>query len=195
MKKTTIKDISYISIYFSIILIFSLVPFLGLVQVFSVSINLLTIIIVIATFHLGIKGSLFTALFVGLGSFISALIYGKPLFIFPDISIISRFMLGFISYFIYWVFRKKVTIFSVYINTFVTVLFNSVLVTTVLFIHHSIAKIDFIQNFRVWVSLIWLNVVIEISILPILGILLFKFIKFIHDKRMDESKNSSNIYY
>lgn len=195
MKKTTIKDIAYLAIYFALILIFSLVPFLGLIQVFSVSINLLTIIIVIATFHLGLRGSLFSALFVGIGSFISALVYGKALFIFADIAIVPRFLLGFVSYFIYWVFRKKVSIISVFVNTFVTVLFNSILVTTMLFIHHSIVKIDFIKNFVVWINLIWINVLVEVIVLPILSILLFKFIKFIHNKRVEELKNISNIYY
>lgn len=149
MKKTTIKDIAYLAIYFALILILSLVPFLGLIQVFSVSINLLTIIIVIATFHLGLRGSLFSALFVGIGSFISALVYGKALFIFADIAIIPRFLLGLVSYFIYLAFRKKVNVISIFINTFVTVLSNSILVTGMLFIHHSIVKIDFIQNFIV----------------------------------------------
>lgn len=195
MKKTTIKDIAYLAIYFALILIFSLVPFLGLIQVFSVSINLLTIIIVIATFHLGLRGSLFSALFVGIGSFISALVYGKALFIFADIAIVPRFLLGFVSYFIYWVFRKKVSIISVFVNTFVTVLFNSILVTAMLFIHHSIVKIDFIKNFVVWINLIWINVLVEVIVLPILSILLFKFIKFIHNKRVEELKNISNIYY
>lgn len=195
MKKTTIKDIAYLAIYFALILILSLVPFLGLIQVFSVSINLLTIIIVIATFHLGLRGSLFSALFVGIGSFISALVYGKALFIFADIAIIPRFLLGLVSYFIYWSFRKKVNVISIFINTFVTVLSNSILVTGMLFIHHSIVKIDFIQNFIVWISLIWINVLVEVIVLPILSILLFKFIKFLHNKRVEELKNSSNIYY
>lgn len=195
MKKTTIKDITYLAIYFALILILSLVPFLGLIQVFSVSINLLTIIIVIATFHLGLRGSLFSALFVGIGSFISALVYGKALFIFADIAIIPRFLLGLFSYFIYWAFRKKVNVISIFINTFVTVLSNSILVTGMLFIHHSIVKIDFIQNFIVWISLIWINVLVEVIVLPILSILLFKFIKFLHNKRVEELKNSSNIYY
>lgn len=195
MKKTTIKDIAYLGIYFALILILSLVPFLGLIQVFSVSINLLTIIIVIATFHLGLRGSLFSALFVGIGSFISALVYGKALFIFADIAIIPRFLLGLVSYFIYLAFRKKVNVISIFINTFVTVLSNSILVTGMLFIHHSIVKIDFIQNFIVWISLIWINVLVEVIVLPILSILLFKFIKFLHNKRVEELKNSSNIYY
>lgn len=195
MKKTTIKDIAYLAIYFALILILSLVPFLGLIQVFSVSINLLTIIIVIATFHLGLRGSLFSALFVGIGSFISALVYGKALFIFADIAIIPRFLLGLVSYFIYLAFRKKVNVISLFINTFVTVLSNSILVTGMLFIHHSIVKIDFIQNFIVWISLIWINVLVEVIVLPILSILLFKFIKFLHNKRVEELKNSSNIYY
>lgn len=195
MKKTTIKDIAYLAIYFALILILSLVPFLGLIQVFSVSINLLTIIIVIATFHLGLRGSLFSALFVGIGSFISALVYGKALFIFADIAIIPRFLLGLVSYFIYLAFRKKVNVISIFINTFVTVLSNSILVTGMLFIHHSIVKIDFIQNFIVWISLIWINVLVEVIVLPILSILLFKFIKFLHKKRVEELKNSSNIYY
>lgn len=195
MKKTTIKDIPYLAIYFALILILSLVPFLGLIQVFSVSINLLTIIIVIATFHLGLRGSLFSALFVGIGSFISALVYGKALFIFADIAIIPRFLLGLVSYFIYLAFRKKVNVISIFINTFVTVLSNSILVTGMLFIHHSIVKIDFIQNFIVWISLIWINVLVEVIVLPILSILLFKFIKFLHNKRVEELKNSSNIYY
>ncbi|UCU26696.1 ECF transporter S component [Mycoplasma anserisalpingitidis] len=195
MKKTTIKDIAYLAIYFALILILSLVPFLGLIQVFSVSINLLTIIIVIATFHLGLRGSLFSALFVGIGSFISALVYGKALFIFADIAIIPRFLLGLVSYFIYLSFRKKVNVISIFINTFVTVLSNSILVTGMLFIHHSIVKIDFIQNFIVWISLIWINVLVEVIVLPILSILLFKFIKFLHNKRVEELKNSSNIYY
>lgn len=195
MKKTTIKDIAYLAIYFALILILSLVPFLGLIQVFSVSINLLTIIIVIATFHLGLRGSLFSALFVGIGSFISALVYGKALFIFADIAIIPRFLLGLVSYFIYLSFRKKVNVISIFINTFVTVLSNSILVTGMLFIHHSIVKIDFVQNFIVWISLIWINVLVEVIVLPILSILLFKFIKFLHNKRVEELKNSSNIYY
>lgn len=195
MKKTTIKDIAYLAIYFALILILSLVPFLGLIQVFSVSINLLTIIIVIATFHLGLRGSLFSALFVGIGSFISALVYGKALFIFADIAIIPRFLLGLVSHFIYLAFRKKVNVISIFINTFVTVLSNSILVTGMLFIHHSIVKIDFIQNFIVWISLIWINVLVEVIVLPILSILLFKFIKFLHNKRVEELKNSSNIYY
>lgn len=195
MKKTTIKDIAYLAIYFALILILSLVPFLGLIQVFSVSINLLTIIIVIATFHLGLRGSLFSALFVGIGSFISALVYGKALFIFADIAIIPRFLLGLVSYFIYLAFRKKVNVISIFINTFVTVLSNSILVTGMLFIHHSIVKIDFIQNFIVWISLIWINVLVEVIVLPILSILLFKFIKFLYNKRVEELKNSSNIYY
>ncbi|QDY87592.1 ECF transporter S component [Mycoplasma anserisalpingitidis] len=195
MKKTTIKDIAYLAIYFALILILSLVPFLGLIQVFSVSINLLTIIIVIATFHLGLRGSLFSALFVGIGSFISALVYGKALFIFADIAIIPRFLLGLVSYFIYLAFRKKVNVISIFINTFVTVLSNSILVTGMLFIHHSIVKIDFIQNFIVWISLIWINVLVEVIVLPILSILLFKFIKFLHNKRVEELKNFSNIYY
>lgn len=195
MKKTTIKDIAYLAIYFALILILSLVPFLGLIQVFSVSINLLTIIIVIATFHLGLRGSLFSALFVGIGSFISALVYGKALFIFADIAIIPKFLLGLVSYFIYLAFRKKVNVISIFINTFVTVLSNSILVTGMLFIHHSIVKIDFIQNFIVWISLIWINVLVEVIVLPILSILLFKFIKFLHNKRVEELKNSSNIYY
>lgn len=195
MKKTTIKDIAYLAIYFALILILSLVPFLGLIQVFSVSINLLTIIIVIATFHLGLRGSLFSALFVGIGSFISALVYGKALFIFADIAIIPRFLLGLVSHFIYLAFRKKVNVISIFINTFVTVLSNSILVTGMLFIHHSIVKIDFVQNFIVWISLIWINVLVEVIVLPILSILLFKFIKFLHNKRVEELKNSSNIYY
>lgn len=49
----SIKRIAYFGMYLGIILGLSLIPYIGLITIGPVSINIITIVIIIASFHLG----------------------------------------------------------------------------------------------------------------------------------------------
>ncbi|MFL1059857.1 ECF transporter S component, partial [Mycoplasmopsis synoviae] len=82
----SIKRIAYFVMYLGIILGLSLIPYIGLITIGPVSINIITIVIIIASFHLGFFGGHASGAFVGLGSFLAALLYGRILFIYFDIA-------------------------------------------------------------------------------------------------------------
>ncbi|AAZ43430.2 ECF transporter S component [Mycoplasmopsis synoviae] len=185
----SIKRIAYFGMYLGIILGLSLIPYIGLITIGPVSINIITIVIIIASFHLGFFGGLASGAFVGLGSFLAALLYGRILFIYFDIAFLPRLLVGALIGVIV-IKIKKITIWKALFLGLLAALANTVLVTAFLFLHNAISTIAFIgeslKGFVFWVSLISVNALVELLVLGALSMFLFKFYIYLCNKTNQE---------
>ncbi|TNK93202.1 ECF transporter S component, partial [Mycoplasmopsis pullorum] len=170
MYKTT-QQIVYLSIYFALTLILTLIPNVGLIQIGVVSINLATLIIPLMVVHLRKLGIL-SGLFVGAGSFLAAIFYGKALFIYPDVSVLPRVLVGIAIYFIYE-FLGKINFWKALVLGFSSAFLNTLFVSIFLLLHNWVFPFDFFANqsvnpIKFWFILILPNIIAEPIALTIL---------------------------
>ena len=132
MRKKT-KEMAYLAIFTSIIILMTFTPFIGYITVGVFSITTIPIVVIIGAIFLGLKGSLWLSLMFGVFSLIRATMPGAmsdPMFLNPLISILPRLLFGLFTYYIYSVFDKtKINNNMKYVLTFVlSILFHTVIV-------------------------------------------------------------------
>lgn len=176
MKKSiTIKNIAYISIYISLIIILSFTPQTGYIIAGPITITTIPIIITISTYHLGFKGAFSTSLAFGVFSYIVSITTVPSPLADPVLLIVPRFLLGIIVWSIS-LMLGKVKIWKYIILAFITVLFNTLLITTFVFIVSSYNHI-FKGSLMFWITLIYVNFFIELGVAIFLSIATFPLIK------------------
>ena len=163
-----IKKITYSAIYFALIIVFTFTPYTGYITVGIVSITTIPSFIAIATWHIGSLGGFMTALGFGLGSYFKALTgVGWPLFaIAPELAIIPRILLWIVILIIIKCL-KKIKYWKVIISCLATVIFNTILVTTTLFIIQIYRNNDY--DFKQWILIIYINFLAEICVSIFIG--------------------------
>ncbi|TNK81653.1 ECF transporter S component [Mycoplasmopsis pullorum] len=192
MYKTT-QQIVYLSIYFALTLILTLIPNVGLIQIGVVSINLATLIIPLMVVHLRKLGIL-SGLFVGAGSFLAAIFYGKALFIYPDVSVLPRVLVGIAIYFIYE-FLGKINFWKALVLGFSSAFLNTLFVSIFLLLHNWVFPFDFFANqsvnpIKFWFILILPNIIAEpIALTILVGLMTPLFVYF------EKSRQNTIIHY
>ncbi|AKA50148.1 hypothetical protein VO56_02785 [Mycoplasmopsis gallinacea] len=182
-----VRKITYLSIYFAIVLLLSLVPNLGYISLGDISITFAPIIIIIGCYHLEKLGASI-GFMIGLGSFIAALVFGRILFVFPDISIISRLLLGIIVYLIIKVLGKP-KLWKTAIIGMATPLLNTFLVSAFILIHNEISDLNIGLTVKGWLTLIWINATAEFIFITIATLLLHPFLVYLYNQKPFTSKN------
>lgn len=171
-ESNSIKIITIIAFYLAIFLLLTFIPFTGYLSLSVFNITTLPILVAFATYHLGFIGSVTAALGFGVGSFFRALSIGdaSQLLLFPDISILARFLMGISLYLVFKLMGSKKA-WKFYILSGLSVIFNTFWVTAMIFIHNAIIEIPSFQNrtIIVWLTLIYINFIIEFIVAIILA--------------------------
>ncbi|AAT28076.1 hypothetical protein [[Mycoplasma] mobile] len=166
-----IRILVTISFYLSIFTVLTFVPFTGYLSISVFNVTTLPILVVFATYHLGFVGSCTSSLGFGIGSFLRALSIGEPsqLLLFPDISILSRLLMGLSVYFVFKIMGEKKH-WKFFILAPLSVFFNTFWVSVTIFSHNAIIEIPAFKNrtIIVWLTLIYSNFILEIIIALIL---------------------------
>ncbi|OYD26713.1 uncharacterized protein DUF3816 [Mycoplasma testudineum] len=172
-KSRKIHRLSLLTIYISLIFLLSFIPNTGYIQVFIFNITILPVFMVIAAVHLGWSGGSIIGLTIGIGSFLRAYIYGDAtnMFYFPDISILPRFLTGFIlggliSKIIPVIKKQNIRTIAFIIFAILAPLLNTMFVTSLIYLHNSIWPFPFMngRSLIVWLGLIYINFIVEISV-------------------------------
>ena len=172
----TIRQLTHLSAYVAIIFILSFVPYTGYITVGTISITTIPFIIAMATYHLGFRGAITTAFTFGITSYLVALQIGSVIFVDPVVSIVPRFLLGFVIYGIYKLLGKfKTWKYVLLVSS--TVIMNTVLVTTFIFISSTYYNDSFKGSFYFWLTLIYINFIVEISVAIFISIVTSHFVK------------------
>ncbi|UUD36089.1 ECF transporter S component [Mycoplasmopsis citelli] len=170
----------------------------GVIPLGPVSLNLITFLVILMGIHLGFKGSFFGGIFLGLCSFFGALTFGSFLFIYPLISILPRFILGFFVYFLCKIAQKivisyvdaknqnrafKVKLISYFFVGAFSALGNTIFVSIGLFTHKLIFGLEAIGSLKAWLSLIWIQALFEFVSIGFLCMIMSGFLYELSSKK------------
>lgn len=139
-KKTNTRNMTYYGMIMAIIIVMSLVPFLGYIQIPPLAITLIHIPVIIGSILFGWKAGLLFALTFGLSSMFVAMTRGATpldlLFINPLVSVLPRVIFGALIYPIYRFFERVQSseALSIGITAFVSTFIHSILVLTAMFL-------------------------------------------------------------
>ncbi|UUM19873.1 MULTISPECIES: hypothetical protein [unclassified Mycoplasma] len=148
--------------------------------------------------HLGFKGAIFGGLFLGFCSFFGAMTFGSILFIYPLISILPRFVLGFIVYWLCYQARKMIDYASkkrkknlwvikltcYFLVGALSALANTVFVTFGLFLHKLIFGLESIGSFEIWIGLIWIQAIFELLSIGLLCLIMSSFLYSLSSRKI-----------
>lgn len=186
-----IKKIVFSGIYLALIIIFTAVP----LNIGIVSITLNTLILAVATLHLGFWGAGVISFFWGLMAWIYSLAGLDPsgLFIFPDVSFLPRILTGLGVAFIYFLVKfQKPKFWKAAIIAVSTVLLNTTFVTIFIFLHQAIFGFPgfHINGLWVWITLIYLNFIFEMGLTICLTLAAFPLIVYLRKKFQEAHINA-----
>ncbi len=110
--KAKVREMTLMAMFMAIIITMGFVPFLGYITIVGTSVTLIHIPVLIGAVFLGRKGGIVLGLTFGFTSFFRALtsVGTDYLFIFPWVSILPRFIFGFIIYDVYRLLLKLINI-------------------------------------------------------------------------------------
>jgi len=135
-KKERINEMTILGLFIAIIAVMGLVPLLGFIPIFGLSLTIVHIPVLIGAVLLGRKDGLILGLAFGVVSLIrGATSVGFDfIFIFPWVSILPRIIFGFIIYDVYRFFSKliKIRIVALIVSFIVLSLIHSALVLPML---------------------------------------------------------------
>jgi hypothetical protein len=142
-----------------------------------------------ATYHQGWKGTIIAGSAFALGSYLRAITLVPSLMVNPILSIAPRIVMSIFIYILY-LFIKDLKQWKFTILGIASVVFNSVFVSMFYFIIQ-LYDPTFEKSFLVWITLIYINFIVEIAACIVLSVPLYKIL--VMQIRMDE-KNKNNIY-
>ncbi len=97
-----IKEMAYLAIFTSLIILMTFVPFIGYITIGIFSITTIPLVVITGTIILGLKGGIWLSLMFGVFSLIRATMPGTiadPMFLNPLISILPRILFGVATYY------------------------------------------------------------------------------------------------
>lgn len=139
-KKTNTRNMTYYGMIMAIIIVMSLVPFLGYIQIPPLAITLIHIPVIVGTILFGWKAGLLFALTFGLSSMFVAMTRGATpldlLFINPLVSVLPRLIFGALIHPIYRFFERIhiSEVLSIGLTAFISTFFHTVLVLTAMYL-------------------------------------------------------------
>ncbi|VEU76655.1 ECF transporter S component [Mycoplasmopsis columbina] len=177
----TIYNIVFLAVYLSLFLISSFTIYFGYIPLPTTTLTYLPIIVIVATFHLGMKGGIFSGFGFGFSSWIAAMIVGAVAYQYIDISILPRFILGILVAIIYKLIRgdKKIKLWKFILLTTLAPILNIVLVLSARYLHHSISPLKGVLPVKEWIITHPFNISLEPTIGLVLGLLLYPLIKYL----------------
>ncbi|MFH0992885.1 MAG: ECF transporter S component [bacterium] len=111
--KAKIREMTLLAMFIAIILVMIFVPYMGFITIPpGLSVTLIHLPVLIGAVLLGRKGGIILGLTFGIGSFLRALtsVGLDYLFIFPWVSILPRFIFGFLIYDVYRLLHRLVKV-------------------------------------------------------------------------------------
>ena len=190
MKSRKIYTIVILSIYTSIIIILTFVPYTGYLQFGPLAITTIPVVISIATYDLGFSGAITTSLAFGIGSYLRATTLFPSLMVDPTLSIVPRIMVGLFIYLIYKILGK-LKLWKFTVLTIFCVLLNSFFVSLFYFIDQ-LYNDSYKKSFIVWIVLIYINFIFELTTGIFLSLFLFKILKI---RQKHKYYNKLNSYH
>ena len=166
------KNIVNISIYFAIVFLLTFIPYTGYIRVFIFDFTTIPAIIGISIWHLGLKGAISTSLSFGIGSLITSYsTLPNPIFEDPLVSVLPRLLMG-ISLFLIFFFIRSRKFWSFILLLTLCPILNTFFVSIFIFIAQTYSS-TFKGGFVYFISLIYINMIIEISIALIISLSTF----------------------
>ena len=189
--KISIQEIATLAIYLSVMLVLTFVPYTGYLNIGPIAITLLPVFISIATWHAGWKGGMVTSLAFGFGSYFKSLAgMGSPLFInFPELAIVPRILMG-IAMGLIVKSLGEIKVWKTVLTGGLAVLLNTLFVTAWYFFMKFYRDQSDLKTFSVWMYLIYVNFLVELSVGIALGLVTSKLTKYLR-KNLNERKELS----
>ena len=172
-----INKIIYSSIYISIIALMSFTPWIGYIKIGPIFFTTIPVILVIATYHLGFYGSLSSSISFGLFSYLTSISINPSPLSDPILLIPSRIILGLCVYFIYKMLGN-IKLWKTIILTILTIVLNTILITLFVFLV-SLYNPIFDGTIYTWLSIIYLNFIVELIFGVILIINLYSLLYYL----------------
>ncbi|WP_324672961.1 hypothetical protein U5U50_00675 [Mycoplasma sp. 888] len=182
----TIKNIAYLAMYMAIIVILTFTPYTGYITIGVISITTVPIVILIASIHLGMIGTLWNTLLFGFWSWIGSIVLGYPIFNNILYSFVPRIALALFLIGAYYLCFKigKFNIFTSTIFAFLIFAANTLFVSIFIFIGIQFIGIKEVSSPSVWLTLIWVNMLVEWGVLVIISIAIYPFLKWVYTQNV-----------
>ncbi|MEE3928316.1 ECF transporter S component [Mycoplasmopsis ciconiae] len=180
-----IKKIVFLAFYLSLALIMTIGQ-LGIIRIGIVSFNIVTVLLVVMIIHMR-KWGILMGVYIGFGSWFASLIYGSLLFVYFDIAVLPRILVGVVLYFIYLALGK-LNILKVAILGFLAAFLNTTFVSAFIFLHNAISPLSFFEKnlnnnpFVFWISVIWINATVEFLAIPVASVALWPLANYLNKK-------------
>lgn len=159
-KRITTKDVTVLSMYVAIMAIMSFVPYVGYWTIGTISITTIPFIIPISGYHKGIKGIMTTSITFAVTSYLAAIEFGNIIFLDPVVAIVPRLILGILIAIIYKLLGEY-KVWKLILLTALTIILNTALVTAFIFISSLYYQDAFKGSFKFWLTLIYINFIVE----------------------------------
>lgn len=172
MNSNVTRQITILSIYLSLILALTFIPYTGYIQVGPLAITTIPVIIALATYHIGIKGTILAGLAFGIGSYLRAVTMFPSLMVDPMLSIVPRIFMSISIYFVYRLLGN-LKVWKFIVLSLCCVLFNSFFVSLFYFIVQ-LYDSTYAKTFIVWITLIYINFLVEIGVAALISLPLYK---------------------
>lgn len=177
-KLMDVRKISFIGLYVAIIIALSFIPQLGYITVGTVSITTIPVFVAIATYHMGLAGAISSSITFGVASYIMSITLSPTPLADPVLMMVPRFLLGIFVYLIYKLLGD-IKLWKFVLLAAITVVLNTTLFTAFLYMVASYRENFFSDSLYFWLTLIYVNFIVEFSIAIGLSILLFSLIKYL----------------
>ncbi|WP_406613799.1 hypothetical protein ACJA23_02765 [Mycoplasma corogypsi] len=188
MSKISVRNMAYLGLYVSIIMLLTFVPNTGYINIGPIAIALIFSVILVMTYHLGLLGIMVGCLTIGVLSYIGSLVFGAILFSLPDVAIVPRVLI-FIPLALFYVFVIKKTGPKYWINFIFGALIafsNTFFVSAYLQFRNSVTEYGTIHkivgDIKTWIILIWVNALVEFLAIGFVGALLTPVCAFLWNK-------------
>ncbi|WP_129646704.1 hypothetical protein [Mycoplasmopsis maculosa] len=196
-KKIVLMDLVFLSVYIAWFFLSAVIPYVGYINLGHTQITFLSLLVPIATFHLGIKGNLISGLGFGLSSFTLAFILGATKYTYFDISVLPRIEMALVIYGFSWAFGifKKPKMWKIGILAFLASFFNIFFVLSAQYIREAINPESLGKNgvppIHLWIITHPINLTVEPIVCIIIACSIFPLIKYLKNKY----QGNKQVYY
>ncbi|VEU78328.1 ECF transporter S component [Mycoplasmopsis columbinasalis] len=186
----TIQRLVFIATYFALFLISGFTIYFGYIPLATTTLTYLPVILVVATVHLGVVGALCSGLFFGISSFIAAMLVGAIAYQMPDISILSRVLLGVAVAGIYKALKadRKMALWKFMVMSVSATILNIAFVLTIRYIHNSIAEIKGTLPIIEWIITHPVTLIAEPLMAILFSILLYHLVMYLRKKYLHKKE-------
>ncbi|WP_338822517.1 hypothetical protein [Mycoplasmopsis felifaucium] len=195
--KNVLQSVVILAIYVAWFGLSATAIYIGYIPIGHTQITYLPIIVVMATFHVGIIGNITTGLSFGFSSWIAAFIYGIPKYQLFDLAVLPRFEMALLVLGLFYLLNlwNRPKLWKIVLISILAIMFNQYLVLSSQYLREAITGTKLLGKgvppIHIWIYTHLLNVIAEPIIGAILITCLYPVLKKVKAKYLDNKK----IYY